>query len=165
MTDVRLDIDEVLKEEDTFRLVIRGHATVEQAMEDALTAAFNGRLPGEIRSLPFRTRLALLVALEVVFDDHAKAIAAFARLRNELAHGKIHDVTAARARGVLSNVPGEWSEPLKSLFEADPPPPTDVLVLAALAYVPQVAFLDEQRPEGLRLSHDPGTPSRIFTLA
>jgi hypothetical protein len=47
--NARLPPNDVLNEQDVFRLVIRGHAAVEHAMRDALTDAFGGRLPSDPR--------------------------------------------------------------------------------------------------------------------
>jgi hypothetical protein len=60
-----LDIEEVLKEEDVFRLAIRGHSAVDDRMSAVLDEAFSGSTPSELKApaLSFRPRLALFRAL------------------------------------------------------------------------------------------------------
>jgi hypothetical protein len=60
------DIDEVLEEDDLFKLAIRGHAAVEELMNATIDEAFLGKTPGELTGLPFRTRLALFRVLTLL---------------------------------------------------------------------------------------------------
>jgi hypothetical protein len=126
-------LQEVLTEIDPFRLTIRGHATIEKAMNEALADAFEGGLPGAIRSLPFRTTLSLLIALGVIDEPHAEVVRAVTRLRNDLAHGKIHDVSLERARTLVEPVkPLLKSQPTS--LDTDPPPPVVVFIAGTIAY-------------------------------
>ena len=54
-----LTIDEVLKEEDDFRLAIRGFAVIEDSIVAGIAEAFKRTMPSELKRLSFRARLAL----------------------------------------------------------------------------------------------------------
>lgn len=95
-----LDIKEVLKELDVFKLAIRGHAAIEDVIDATITEAFGGSTPNELRRLPFRTRLALLVALTPLPKKYAKAIDALAQLRHDFAHGRLDELTSERANAI-----------------------------------------------------------------
>jgi hypothetical protein len=53
------ELPAALEEKDVFRLAILGHAAIEDAMNARIAEAFGGEMPGELKRLGFRTRLAL----------------------------------------------------------------------------------------------------------
>jgi hypothetical protein len=63
--DDELDVllDEIVKEQDSFKLANRGHAAIEDAIDKSIAEAFKGTAPRELTALPFRTRFALFGAL------------------------------------------------------------------------------------------------------
>ena len=84
---------EIITEDDPFRLVIRGHALMEETIDGAIGAAFPGGTPAELRRLGFRSRLALARGLELVDDQVSLAIETLAKIRNEFAHGSAEKLT------------------------------------------------------------------------
>jgi hypothetical protein len=48
---------------DVFRMVIRGHAVVEETLDAGIAQGFGGETPSELRRLPYPARLALFAAL------------------------------------------------------------------------------------------------------
>jgi hypothetical protein len=84
----------ILAERDAFRLVIRGHALVEEFLDRAINDAFRDGTPAELRRLRLPARLALAEALELITTQVSTAIATFAKVRNRLAHGGDDAVTA-----------------------------------------------------------------------
>jgi hypothetical protein len=79
-----LDLSKVFDEQDVFKLAILGHSAVEKRIDAAIAEAFAGHTPAELKSLPFRTRLALFSALTRMQKKYATGITALAKLRNEL---------------------------------------------------------------------------------
>ena len=59
----------ILTEEDPFRLVIRGHAMVEDMLDRAINAAFCDGTPRELAKLRLGARVALAEALERPIAD------------------------------------------------------------------------------------------------
>lgn len=111
----------VFGEDDAFRLAILGHAALEAEINAALDEAFeNGMLP-EIKSLHFRARLALIIALGVVPLPHQAAIGALATLRNKFAHGDVSELTPEHVRPLADTfgvIAGDNTQAL--LIRADP---------------------------------------------
>src|SRR2546425_9444365 len=92
---------ELLRERDTFKLGIRGFASIEADIDAAVLEAFTGDLPGRagVRQLGgFKTRLTLAVALGIVRQEYRPIIDTLARFRNDLAHGKVSELTPQRRR-------------------------------------------------------------------
>jgi hypothetical protein len=101
-SEARLDIDEVVQEADVFRVAIQGHAAVEERIDLTIADAFGGNTPNELKRLPFRTRLALLVALTQVPKKFTKPLETLAQLRHDFAHGRIDGVPPYRDRKTAS---------------------------------------------------------------
>lgn len=94
-------------EPDVFRLAIRGQNAIEAEIDAAITEAFVGPVPAELRHLGvFRNRLTLAVAMGVVEPAHEPGVAALAKLRNAFAHGDIEDLSRQRAESLLN----AWGE-------------------------------------------------------
>lgn len=95
-----LTIDDVLEEEDNFRLAIRGFAVIEDSIAAGIAEAFEGPMPSELKRLPFRARLALFSAVTSFPEQSVKPLIALARLRNDFAHGRLNDLTRQRANSL-----------------------------------------------------------------
>jgi hypothetical protein len=132
--DLRLTA--VFAEKDPFRLVIRGHALIEEVLDDAINGAFPSGTPAELKRIRLPARLALAKALELITPELAAAIAALARIRNEFAHGGADEVTQEHARMM-----GEVIAPLlpEEDLRLDEYSPGDQMRLA-IAVVWQVAW-------------------------
>lgn len=89
---------EILTERDPFRLIIRGYALIEQAVDDAINDAFPNGTPKELRRPSVDARLALARALELITDEVSKAIAALADIRHQFAHKGVDEVTEEHAQ-------------------------------------------------------------------
>jgi len=94
------DFKRVLAEEDVFKLAIRGHAAIEDAIDTAIAAGFGGTTPPELRRLPFRTRLALLAALTPLPNAILKPLDSLAQLRHDFAHGRLDDLPPERVQEI-----------------------------------------------------------------
>lgn len=86
---------------DPFRLVVRGHALIDDRLDDLLAYAFVGERPAFMRGTSFQRKIDLCVALGLMSSAFANLINRLTRLRNEIAHGA-DEVTTERARGVYS---------------------------------------------------------------
>jgi len=96
-----LTIDDVLLENDDFRLAIRGFAVIEDSIAAGIAEAFEGgKLPGELKRLPFRARLALFMAVTGIPEESVKPLIALAKLRNDFAHGRMNSMTRHRANSL-----------------------------------------------------------------
>jgi hypothetical protein len=100
------DFQQILQERDPFRMAIRGFAAIEAEIDDAILEAFTGDLPRRgVRQLGgFSTRLTLAIALGIVSKEFRPIIDSLARLRNDLAHGKVSDITPQRQRALAKVV-------------------------------------------------------------
>jgi hypothetical protein len=93
----------VLREDDVFKLAIRGHAAIEAELDAALMEAFVGEAPSNIRALGgLETRLALAVGLGIIPGRYKAAIEAIAKVRHDFAHGAILELTPKRGRALLN---------------------------------------------------------------
>jgi hypothetical protein len=90
----------IITEEDPFRLVIRGHAMVEEVVDGAIDAAFADGTPDELKRLNLPARLALAEALELLTTEVVAAVKALAKVRNRLAHGGDDVVTSDERRAL-----------------------------------------------------------------
>ena len=97
----KLEIPEAFKEQDVFRLVIRGHAAIEEKIDITIQEAFNGSTPPELRRLPFKARLALFCALTGIPTRVVAPINALASLRHDFAHGRLDTLSRERIQGVV----------------------------------------------------------------
>ena len=82
-------------------------AAIEAEIDDAILEAFTVDLPGRagVRQLGgFNTRLTLAIALAIVPKEYRPLIDAVARLRNDLAHGKVSSITPQRQRALAKVV-------------------------------------------------------------
>jgi hypothetical protein len=98
---------QILRERDPFRMAIRGFAAIEAEIDDAILEAFTGDLPGRagVRQFGgFSRRLTLAIALGIVSKEFRPIIDSLARLRNDLAHGKVSDITPQRQRALAKVV-------------------------------------------------------------
>jgi hypothetical protein len=80
----------VITERDPFRLIIRGHALIEDVLDAGINSAFTGGTPRELKRIAFSARVALARALELITPELSDAILAVAAVRHEFAHGR-HD--------------------------------------------------------------------------
>jgi hypothetical protein len=131
----RLDLDEVMKGTDLFKLAILGHAAIEELMDAAIAEAFGGQTPAELKRLGFRTRLALLAALTQLPKKYQKALMALAQVRHDFAHGRIVDLTPERGQALADAfVPlldeGRHPDVRKALTDTSRP---RILLIASLA--------------------------------
>jgi hypothetical protein len=101
LEEARLNAFDMVKEQDTFRLAILGHAAVEERIDAAISEAFRGSTPGELKGLPFRTRLALFAALTQLPEKYLAALTALAKLRNRFAHGDLDELSSERAKPLV----------------------------------------------------------------
>jgi len=81
-----------LRDDDVFRVVIRGFAVLEDALEGRIREALVQPLAG-IGSASFRRKLDLAVALGFLEPAHRPRFQDLATLRNDLTHGKIDPET------------------------------------------------------------------------
>jgi hypothetical protein len=88
-------------EEDPFRLVIRGHALIDERLDELLAYAFVGETPQFLRGPSFQRKVDLCVALELMSSPFASLINRLTKLRNEIAHGG-DEVTTGRVKVVYS---------------------------------------------------------------
>lgn len=96
-------VRDLLDESDPLRLVIRAHSAIEKYVTMALQSRFlDQEWPAELRGMAFRQRLTIAVALGLVPADLKPVIEAFSNLRNEVAHGKLDDVSEQRAKGLFA---------------------------------------------------------------
>jgi hypothetical protein len=96
---------ELVTEDDAFKLAIRGQTAIEGSIDAAIAEALVGDVPPELGpTTPFRTRLALAVGLMVIPPTFRDAFKEHARLRNDFAHGKIQELTPARAQELVASL-------------------------------------------------------------
>lgn len=112
-----LNIHDVVKERDVFKLAIRGHAAIEDAIDAAIAEGFGGTTPSELRRLPFKTRLALLVALTPLPKSFVKPLDALAQLRHDFAHGRLNELSWERVNDVAKEFRSFLPEPMRGRFE------------------------------------------------
>lgn len=86
---------------DPFRLVIRGHALIDERLDDLLAYAFVGERPTFLRGPSFQRKVDLCVALGLLSSGFASLVNRMTTLRNEIAHGG-DEVTTSRAEIVYS---------------------------------------------------------------
>jgi hypothetical protein len=83
----------IVMQEDPLRILIQGHARIERHLNEAISAAFDGALPRELKWLPFRTRVALARALKILQEETASHVLTVASVRHDLVHGAELDLT------------------------------------------------------------------------
>jgi hypothetical protein len=86
---------------DSFRLVIRGHALIDERLDELLAYAYVGEKPSFLRGPSFQRKLDLCVALGLISSPFASLVNRLTKLRNEIAHGA-DEVTTSRAKAVYS---------------------------------------------------------------
>jgi hypothetical protein len=91
-------LHDVLVETDTFRIAIRGHALLEEVMEQGIFDAFAGKMPKELKKPTLPVKFALFRALVLLPEGYVKPMMALTDLRNDFAHGRIKTLTEAKAR-------------------------------------------------------------------
>src|SRR3954453_20998332 len=80
---------------DPFRLVVRGHALIDDTLDELLAYAFVGERPSFLRGPTFQRKIDLCVALGLMSSAFANLVNRLTKLRNEIAHGA-DEVTRAR---------------------------------------------------------------------
>jgi hypothetical protein len=92
-------------ERDTFKLTIRAWAAIEAEIDASSEALFRVPMDGGMRSLgPITKRISVASALGVVPDVIAPALRALQKLRNDFAHGDIHELDDLRADALLQKL-------------------------------------------------------------
>jgi len=109
-----LDLQNLMNEEDVFKLSIRGQAAIDELLSHGIAEAFGGAIPPELRRMPFPTRVALAIALGIGVEHIRGALLANAKVRHDFAHGHIHELSLERATAVAR----ELEEPAPNLVEA-----------------------------------------------
>jgi hypothetical protein len=131
-------VQELLREDDPFRLVIRAHAEIEQLIAMATQSVFiEGKMPEELKHLGFiRTlSLSLAISLGLVPSEAKGLIKPLTDLRNEFAHGQgPADVSRTRAREILRPCRPDLPEEIKQRLK-DEPPITYLRLAAAVIYL------------------------------
>ena len=94
---------ELMKEQDAFKLAIRGHAALEAEMDTAIGAAFVKEPPSSQELGTFPRRLKLAVAMGIIHPDLVSPFEALNELRNEIAHSVKKDVTAERTSRLVAS--------------------------------------------------------------
>jgi uncharacterized protein YutE (UPF0331/DUF86 family) len=129
-------VQELLREDDPFRLVIRAHAEIEQLIAMATQSVFvEGKMPEELRHLGFIRKLSLAISLGLVPPEAMELIKQLTELRNELAHGRgAAELSRARARQILRPCRPHLPEEIKQRLK-DEPPITYLRLAAAVIYL------------------------------
>jgi hypothetical protein len=86
---------------DPFRLVIRGHALIDERLDELLAYAYVGERPPFLRGPSFQRKVDLCVALGLMSSPSASLVNRLTKLRNEIAHGG-DEVTTRRVKVVYS---------------------------------------------------------------
>jgi hypothetical protein len=86
---------------DPFRLVIRGHALIDERLDGLLAYAFVGERPPFLRGPSFQRKVDLCVALRLMSSAFANLVNRLTKLRNEMAHAA-DEVTTRRVKVVYS---------------------------------------------------------------
>ena len=139
----------LLTEQDPFKLAIRGFAAIEADIAEAMKDAFPGKVPQEIRSTGFTTRLALAVGLGIVPEQYQGGFKTLAKLRNDFAHDEIHDLTAQRAKALVGAWPSNiFPKPVRdALAEARPRLTLSTVLVAARGAIRVAARAREEERE------------------
>jgi hypothetical protein len=88
----------LLDETDTFKLAIRGATAIEAEIDAGIAQLAQGPVPPELQRTRYEIRLAVAIAIGLIPQHDQPLFRAIAKLRNDFAHGKIRDLTDARAR-------------------------------------------------------------------
>jgi hypothetical protein len=86
---------------DPFRLVVRGHALIDERLDELLAYAFVGERPSFLRGPTFQRKVDLCEALGLISSPFANLVNRLTKLRNEIAHGA-DEVTTGRAEVVYA---------------------------------------------------------------
>jgi hypothetical protein len=115
---------------DPFRLVVRGHALIDERLDELLAYAFVDERPPFLRGPSFQRKVDLCVALGLMSSAFANLVNRLTKLRNEIAHGA-EEVTTGRAEVVYSEA-HEFQPSLAELSDVLPrtDEPHDLLVAA-----------------------------------
>lgn len=100
-------LEELLGENDLFRLVIRGFALISEELDEAVANAFGGPIPSELSRLRLPARLALAEALGAVTPELSVAIQRLGKIRHGLAHKVAGEATDEEVRGLWDAISGE----------------------------------------------------------
>jgi hypothetical protein len=129
-------VQELLREDDPFRLVIRAHAEIEQLIAMATRSVFiEGKMPEELKHLGFIRTLSLAISLGLVPSEAKGLIKPLTDLRNEFAHSQgPADVSRTRAREILRPCRPHLPEEIKQRLK-DERPITYLRLAAAVIYL------------------------------
>jgi hypothetical protein len=112
----------LMASEDDFRVAIRGFADLEAAIDEGIADSFVAETQPNMREFGgFRTRLALAVALGVVPRDYASQLSALAKIRNDFAHGKIDELTAANTETLRPSLKLTYPDEMYDQLMGAPP--------------------------------------------
>jgi hypothetical protein len=103
---------------DPFRLVVRGHALIDERLDELLAYAFVGERPPFLRGPSFQRKVDLCVVLGLMSSAFANLINRLTKLRNEMAYGA-DEVTTRRAK-VVHSAAHEFQPSLADLSEVFP---------------------------------------------
>jgi hypothetical protein len=115
-------LQDLLNEQDTFKLSIRGHSAIEDLLDSGIAEAFGGSVPKELARLHFAARIALAIALGIHIEPLRNALLANAKVRHDFAHGRIHDLSAVRAAALVRELPAEAPDLGSWPGDKEPPP-------------------------------------------
>jgi hypothetical protein len=131
-------VEDLLDEDDPFRLVIRAHAAVEQYVKMAIQSRFiDQQVPDELKHLGFTRTLALAISLGLVPPEVKGLSRQFTKLRDDFVHGIISELTSERAKRVFAPCRPYLDDDLDRRLE-DSPPMVYLQLAAATVYL-QVA--------------------------
>lgn len=147
------EFNELLREQDSFKLAIRGQTAIEGEIDAAIADVFVGDVPGEIRKARFPIRLALLVGLGILPARMTGLYLQLARLRNDFAHGNVRGLTPQRARSLIhevrallgNSVPAEFSDAEERIAAAPPRTGLAIALRVARAIVRETAAIRRKR--------------------
>jgi hypothetical protein len=115
-------VQELLAEDDEFRLAIRAHAEIEQLVTLALVSVFvDQTMPDWMEHVGFKRDLSLAISLGLLPPAAKELVGPLTDLRNELAHGPgPATVSAARAKAVLGPCRPYLPEQIKQRLKNEP---------------------------------------------
>lgn len=137
-------VEELLDEDDAFRLTVRAHAAIEQYIKMAIQSRFvDQKLPDEFKHLGFTRTLTLAISLGLVPPEIKRLSSPFTKLRDAFVHGMISEVSPERAKQVFDACRPYLAETVERQLE-DAPPINYLRVAAATIYL--------EFAEGVRLA-------------
>ncbi|HEX7255130.1 MAG TPA: hypothetical protein VF236_04315 [Gaiellaceae bacterium] len=120
-TSTNLTLDDVMEEQDSFRLGVLGFALIEDSMASGIAEAFEGTMPSELKRVPFKARLALFSAVTATPERFVKPLLALAKLRNDFAHGRLNNLTQHRANSLADELRKPFPKSAQEILEGETP--------------------------------------------